>query len=410
MKIVDIAESYSDHGGGVRTYVRHKLAAAARHGHEMVIVAPGEHDREEIVEGGRIVWVRSVRSPFDARYGLFTRPGPIRDILGREDPDIVEGSSPWGGGHFARRFVGRAKKVFVFHTDVVAVWPQTFLGARLGFDRVDRWSRPIWSGLRRLTSGYDATVVSGGWLARRLEEHGIDNTRVVPFGVDKRDFSPRHRDEGVRMQLLGECGVEPEGDLLIVASRLDPEKRIPTLLQAFRLASRKRRLGMVICGRGSMERVLQRKIDRTPGVHWRGYIGARDAMAVTLAAADGFLHGSAAETYGLVVAEAICAGVPLIVPDRGGAAALAGPEYAELYAAGDAASAARAIDRLLGRDRAAMRHACSAAARRVDTMDAHFDRLFDLYEDLADRRTGREGQNDPAHPGPKRAASLRVPV
>ncbi|MEM6990407.1 MAG: glycosyltransferase [Myxococcota bacterium] len=385
MKIVDIAESYSEHGGGVRTYVRHKLTAAARHGHEMVIVAPGTEDREEAVDGGRIVWVRSLRSPFDSRYGLFTRAKAVHQVLDREKPDIVEGSSPLGGGFFASSWKGDAKKVFVFHTDVVAVWPQTFLGARFGFDRVDRWSAPLWRGVRKLASGYDATVVSGGWLANRLHEHGIDNARVVPFGIDKRGFSPRLRDDAMRQKFLAQCGVAPDADLLMVVSRLDPEKRIPTLLEAFKRASKQRRLGMIMFGRGSMERSLQRKIDRTPGVHLSGYLGDRKDMAVAMASADAFVHGSAAETYGLVVAEAVCAGIPVIVPDRGGAAALAGPGYAETYGTGDPASCAAAIHRLLQRDREQLRSATTAAARRIGTMDQHFDRLFDLYGELAGR-------------------------
>lgn len=385
VKIVDVSESYSERGGGVRTYVHHKLAAAARAGHEMVIVAPGYHDREDKVEGGRIVWVKGPRSPFDNRYGLFTRSKAIHEVLDREDADVVEGSSPLGGGWAVSKWQGRASKAFVFHTDPVAVWPETFLAPRLGFGRVDRLATPIWSGLRRMASGYDATVVSGAWLGRRIEEHGVMGARVVPFGIDKRGFSPTHRDEQVRARMLADCGLGPDADLLISVSRLDPEKRVPTMLEGFRQASRQRPMGLVLFGRGAMERSIKRKIARTPGVHLAGYVGSREAMATATASADGLLHGSAAETYGLVVAEAICSGVPIIVPDRGGAAALAGPGYAESYETGDAESCSRAILRLLARDRGQLRHACAAAARRIDTMDDHFERLFELYSELSGR-------------------------
>ncbi len=388
MKIVDVSESYSEHGGGVRTYVHHKLAAAARAGHEMVIVAPGHCDREDEVEGGRIVWVQSLRSPFDDRYGLFTRSRVIHEVLDRERPDVVEGSSPLGGGWAVAKWQGRAKKAFVFHTDPVAVWPETFLAPRLGFGRVDRWSQPIWSGLRRLAAGYDATVVSGAWLGDRLEEHGVQGARVVPFGIDKRGFSPAHRSEEVRTKLLADCGLPPEADLLISVSRLDPEKRVPTMLEGFRRAARQRPMGLVIFGRGALEKSIKRRIDRTPGVCLGGYVGSRAEMATAIASADGFLHGSAAETYGLVVAEAICSGVPVIVPDRGGAGALAGPGFAETYAAGDPSGCRDAILRLMARDRASLRRACAVAARRIGTMDGHFDELFGLYEELC----GQQGK------------------
>ncbi len=385
VKIVDVSESYSERGGGVRTYVHHKLAAAARAGHEMVIVAPGYHDREDKVEGGRIVWVKGPRSPFDNRYGLFTRSRAIHEILDRENADVVEGSSPLGGGWAVSKWQGRAKKAFVFHTDPVAVWPETFLAPRFGFGRVDRWSRPIWSGLRRLASGYDATVVSGGWLGERLAERGIEGARVVPFGIDKQGFSPAHRDEAVRARMLADCGLPASADLLVSVSRLDPEKRVPTMLDGFRQASRQRPMGLVLFGRGAMERSIKRQIARTPGVHLAGYVGSREAMATAMASADALLHGSAAETYGLVVAEAVCSGVPVIVPDRGGAGALAGPGYAETYAAGDAGSCSRATLRLLARDRGHLGMACAAAARRIGTMDGHFDRLFALYAEMSGR-------------------------
>lgn len=383
MKIVDVSESYSERGGGVRTYVHHKLAAAARAGHEMVIVAPGYHDREDKVEGGRIVWVKGPRSPFDNRYGLFTRAKAIHEILDRENADVVEGSSPLGGGWAVSKWQGRAKKSFVFHTDPVAVWPETFLAPRVGFSTVDRWSRPIWSGLRRLSKGYDVTVVSGGWLGRRITEHGVSGASVVPFGIDKSGFSPSHRDESVRAKLLADCGLSPDADLLISVSRLDPEKRVPTMLDGFARASKRRPVGLVMFGRGAMERSIKRKIARTPGVHLAGYVGSREAMAAAMASADGLLHGSAAETYGLVVAESICSGVPIIVPDRGGAGALAGPGYAETYAAGDADACSEAILRLLARDRTQLRSGCAAAARRIGTMDDHFDRLFSLYAEIS---------------------------
>lgn len=385
MKIVDVSESYSEHGGGVRTYVHHKLSAAARAGHEMVIVAPGHRDRVDVVEGGRIVWRQSLRSPFDDRYGLFTRARTIHEVLDREDADVVEGSSPLGGGWAVAKWQGRAKKAFVFHTDPVAVWPETFLAPRLGFDRIDRWSRPIWSGLRKLAAGYDATVVSGAWLGRRLEAHGVEGARVVPFGIDKRGFSPTCRDASVRARMLAECGLPPTADLLVSVSRLDPEKRVPTMLEGFRRASQRRPMGLVMFGRGAMEKSIKRLIDKTPGVRLAGYVGGRAEMAAALASADGLVHGSAAETYGLVVAEAICSGVPVVVPDRGGAAALAGPGHAETYAAGDPDACSQAILRLLARDRAQLQLGCAAAARRIGTMDEHFDQLFAFYEELCGR-------------------------
>jgi alpha-1,6-mannosyltransferase len=84
-----------------------------------------------------------------------------------------------------------------------------------------------------------------------------------------------------------------------------------------------------------------------------------------------------------VVAEAICSGLPIIVPNQGGAADLADPSYAETYAPGDVADCTAAIGALLDRDRDALVAGCARAAQyKVGTMDDHFDQLFELYERL----------------------------
>jgi alpha-1,6-mannosyltransferase len=382
MKIVDIAEAYSSHGGGIRTYVHHKLLAAQRAGHHVVIVAPGEHDGRESHPGGVIEWVKGPRVPFDRRYGLFVSRARLLAIVDRERPDIVEASSPWGGGWFGGRVRTSAPRVLVFHTDPVAVGPETLLGARLGFDRVERWAAPMWAALRRLASPYDAVIVSGEWLKRRLEQHGVARVRVVPFGIDTGGFSPHLHDPALRADLLSECGAPKDAQLVAIVGRLDPEKRLPVLLEAFARAARVRPLGLVVFGRGSQERTLRRAIARTPGARWMGYIRDRRMLARTLASADAFLHGSAAETYGLDVAEALCAGTPAVIPDRGGASAFATPGATEAYAAGDARAACKALLAVLARDRSENRRACAIAARSVPSIDEHFERLWAAYASL----------------------------
>jgi alpha-1,6-mannosyltransferase len=115
-----------------------------------------------------------------------------------------------------------------------------------------------------------------------------------------------------------------------------------------------------------------------------------------VASADALLHCSTAETFGFVVAEALCSGTPVIVPEAAGAGDLAAPEYAETYAPGDANSAADAILRLLERDRAALSYAAlDAGARRIGDIDSHFETLFAVYAQVARRkRVGQAGHMD----------------
>ena len=280
-------------------------------------------------------------------------------------------------------------KTFVFHQDPVAVYPETFLARRLGRDRVNSIFGGYWAFLRWLSSHYDATVVSGHWLAEKLSGFDIKRPEAVPFGIAKTEFSPALSDAEVRADLLARCGAPEDAQLLVTVSRFHPEKRLSTLLSAVERVGRERPIALVVFGGGPLEKMVRRRADRIPGVHVAGYTSNRRELAVALASADAFLHGSAAETFGLVVAEAICSGLPLVVPDVGGAADLADPTWAETYPPGDAAACAAAIDRVHARDRADLTDALARAARdRIGTMDDHFDGLFALYERLVAERRG----------------------
>lgn len=385
MKIVDVAEFYADRGGGVRTYINQKLAHGAAAGHEVVVVAPGPRDGEEERHGGRVVWIAGPPMPLDPRYYVLWNEKAVRAALDRERPDVVEGSSPWSGGWFAARWPGEAAKSFIFHADPVAVYPQTFFGGLIGPERVDRLFGWYWGYLRRLSAHFDTTVVAGQWLADKLARFGVSNPVAVPFGIDKEHFGPHLRDEAVRAELLARCGAPADAALLVNVSRFHPEKRLGTLLEAFARVRTRRPAGLVIFGDGPLRPWVARRAASIPGVHLAGFTSSRAELATALASCDVMIHGSAAETYGLVVAEGLCSGLPLVVPRVGGAHDLAAADYAESYRPGDAPGCAVAIERLLHRDREALRAAVArAAAERVGTMADHFAQLFGHYQALVD--------------------------
>lgn len=145
-------------------------------------------------------------------------------------------------------------------------------------------------------------------------------------------------------------------------------------------------MGFVLFGDGPQRKSIEAHAAKIPGVHLAGFVTDRELIASTLASCDGFLHGSAAETYGLVVAEAMCSGLPLVVPDQGGAADLVDDSFAETYPAGDADACARAMVKLLSRPRDLLKAAVLAAANEeVGTMADHFSSLFDVYGRLTRR-------------------------
>ncbi len=394
MKIVDVSEFYAERGGGVRVYTLAKLSAGTQAGHEIVVIAPGPEDREQVCNGGRIVWVKSNPDPLDPRYYLLRREQAVHAILDREQPDVVEGSSTWAGGWYAARWSGRALKALIFHEDPVAVWAQTFLGSILGADRVDRLCFAYWRYLRRLSQHFDVTTVSGAWLERRLSQFGIQQVKTVPFGIEKAHFSPSRRDPEVRRQLLALCKIPETAPLLISVSRHHPEKRLGTVIDAIKHISRTQSVGLVMFGDGPLRRWTEYRARNVSGIHLAGFTYDRGFLSAAIASADALVHGSSAETYGLAVAEAICSGTPIVVPNQGGAFDLARPSYAESYPPGDSKACAAAIERLLKRDRPMLQRACAeAATHQIGSMDEHFAKLFELYEEkLGDRQNAPLGQ------------------
>jgi alpha-1,6-mannosyltransferase len=276
------------------------------------------------------------------------------------------------------------------HADPVAVYPQTFLGGLLGPERVDRLFGFFWNYLNRLNSKYDAAIVTNPALAERFAGFGLENIEIAPFGVERRNFSPTFFDATARREMLATCGLDADAKLLIAVGRHHPEKRLRTIIQAVSRAQASRKIGLYIAGDGFLRASVERWALNARNVYVAGQINDADQLATVMASADALIHGSAAETFGLVLAEALCSGTPLVVPDAGASATFAGPGYAQTYRAGDPVDAAGAILRLLAGSRADQSRAALAAANaQVFTVEQHFETLFKIYERIAAERSTR---------------------
>ncbi|MBI1391387.1 MAG: glycosyltransferase [Alphaproteobacteria bacterium] len=411
MKLVDISEFFSDLGGGVRTHAHQKLEACASVGVEATIIAPGDEDRRERRLGGEIIWVKSPTLAFDHRYYLFDRAKPVHDLLDVIRPDVIEGSSTWRGSWIARSWTGPAARALFLHQDPVAVYPHSLLAPGITEERLDQSFFWFWGYLRRLAKGFDSVVVGGRYFADRLARHGIERPEVIPLGIEKQMFSPALRNEARRREMLAACGVDdPDAALFLAVSRHHPEKRLGMVMDAFERVRSGRPAGLYIVGDGPAWRSVHRKARGLPNIKIAGQVADRGAIAEMFSSADYLVHGGAAETFGIVIGEALCSGLPFVGPDRGGASDLAGPGHSEIYRAGDADGCAEAMRRILARDRVELSKAAAAASHDLNTPRAHFDRLLSHYERLlqtrletaaghderaATTRTGRHGMTAP---------------
>ena len=104
---------------------------------------------------------------------------------------------------------------------------------------------------------------------------------------------------------------------IIVISRLDPNKRVDLLLDAFDRSPDLRHLPVRIFGTGWDEGELRERARlHHPNVTFEGFQSSVDAE---VANSDLLVHLCPTEPFGLAILEAMNAGVPVLVPSSGGA-------------------------------------------------------------------------------------------
>ena len=382
MKLVDVCAFYAPKGGGVRTYIDRKLKAGAAMGHEIVVIAPGARDEiEQRGPGARIVWLKSTVFPLDFNYRYFSDVPALYTALDRENPDFVEASSPWRSASIIADWPGTAPRALIMHADPLSAYAYRWLDPVATRGTIDGLFDRYWRHLRKLDATYDLIVSASPGLSERLTAGGLTRVVTNPMGVDPGVFSPAHRDPALRKSLLDMCELPETATLLLGVGRFAPEKRWPMLVDAVTAAGNRHPVGLVLAGHGRDAKAIERRIGVNPHIRILAPITRRPELARVMASADALLHGCEAETFCMVAAEARASGLPLIVPDEGGAADQARAGGGWIYRSADAAAAADMIAQYcLGRESGVA--SAPTAIPEPRTMDDHFRELFATYERL----------------------------
>ena len=352
-RILQVANFYSSHSGGLRTTVDALGRAYVEAGHERVLVVPGPADADEDTGAGRRITLRAPRVPGMGGYRALAGTGGVRAVLAELPPDHLEVSDKCtlaGLGSWAAR--NGVRSVLVSHERLDAILsPRVPPGFPLG--RCSDW----WN--RRLADGFDAITAPSAFAAAEFTRIGATNVSVVPLGVDLDAFDPRAR----------ERPVDDNGDdndvSLVCVGRLSREKRPHVAIETLR-AVRARGVAarLWLVGDGPRRAALEKQARNLP-VAFTGHLHDRREIAAILAAADVALAPCPFETFGLAALEALACGTPVVAPDRG-----AVPEIVQAgrgaatgaVAAPTPASLAAAVVDVLARPREETRHAARARA------------------------------------------------
>jgi alpha-1,6-mannosyltransferase len=383
LKICDLTQFYSPLSGGVKRYV-HEKADYIRNGtnDEHLLIVPGE--KTERIAGERSC-VYSIRSPLisrTARYRALLDLRSVGEILEREQPDIIESSDPYQVGWKAIAF-GKAARIPVvafYHSHFPEAYlrgASKFLGHRAGKSLMSAAQRYV----RKMYNRFEATLVPSEPLAQILEGWGVRNTRLVPLGVNTKNFTHGPDDSAETRKALG---VAPGLNLLLYVGRLAPEKNTTALFQAFKLLEKRRpnEYQLLVIGDGPQRQQLLRLEAETQSVKWIRYCTDPFELARYYRAADLFVHPGTQETFGLVALESQACGTPVIGirGSRLDGIILHGQE--DWAGENNPAALADAIERFRARDLKALGRAAAQKAAAEYAWPAVFDRLFCIYRDV----------------------------
>jgi glycosyltransferase involved in cell wall biosynthesis len=134
--------------------------------------------------------------------------------------------------------------------------------------------------------------------------------RLIPYGIDTDYYSP-----GDRRAACSQLRLDPGTIWIMAAAQSRPEKRVDLLIDAVRRVKEARplrRIGFFYVGDGWMLaqwKELARNL--LPATDYR-FFGKQSDLRPFYHAASIFIHGSIRESFGLVLAEAMASGLPVI--------------------------------------------------------------------------------------------------
>src|SRR6185436_15487349 len=306
MRIVHVANAYTPRSGGIRTTV-HALGHGYRAaGHEFVLVVPGPRASDEDLPWGRRVTLAGPRVPGSGGYRILADLLKVRAVLDALEPDCLEVSDRLtlrGLGRWARAAGVPSTLIANERVDGIlrAFTPLGARGARVAADRHNATT----------AERFDRVVTTTRFAGQEFARIGVP-TDHVPLGVDLEQFRPATRPS---------TGGVP---LLVLCSRLSPEKRPDLAIEALRVmhhAGLPARL--VVAGSGPLAASLKRRARGLP-VELVGHLADRSALASLLGAADVVLAPGPVETFGLAALEALACGTPVVAASTSAVAELVG--------------------------------------------------------------------------------------
>ena len=310
MKIAMFTNTYLPHVGGVARSVKTLEDACRAAGHEVRVIAPDFFGQKPTPNVFRVPAVQNFNgSDFSMRIPV---PNLIRDYIEDFKPDLIHSHHPFLLGDAALReaWKMRIPIVFTHHT----LYERYTHYVPLDSPALKRVVIQLGTEYCNLC---DQVIAPSGSIARLLRERGvITPIEVIPTGVDLEFFA-----SGDSMRFRTQHQIPQQARVIGHVGRLAKEKNVLFIADAVASTLHEDPSAVfVVVGEGEdhadMMEILRQKAAECQ-IHAVGKLTSQD-LVDAYAAMDCFVFASQTETQGLVLAEAMAAGVPVVAIDGPG--------------------------------------------------------------------------------------------
>lgn len=312
MNICMFTNTYIPHVGGVARSVSCFVEDLRKLGHKVLVIAPRFPDTMENEKQTEILRVPAIQnfngSDFSARIPLpFIINQKIEDFL----PDIIHSHHPYLLGDSALRVAGRRDLplVFTHHT------------------LYEEYAHYVWSSnamkkfVINLSTAYanccTHVIAPSKSIADLLKSRGVNApVTEIPTGIDFESFQ-----NGSGTRFREKAGIDKNTKIVGHVGRLAPEKNLDFLSKAVLIHLKQNKdAKFLIVGDGPSAKQIKQTF-KDAAVDDRLILAGKktgQALLDAYCAMDVFVFSSHSETQGLVVAEAMAAGIPVVALDASG--------------------------------------------------------------------------------------------
>lgn len=390
MNIVMFTNTFAPIIGGIEKSVETFCEEFASRGHFYRIITPEFAGAEE--SEGNVLRVPAFKNFYDTQFSVrlpsFARMDHWMEAI---QPDILHSHQPFLLGDTALRIAHQWNIPLVFtHHTLYERYAHFLPGEARATERL----------VMQLTVEYanlcDCVIAPTESIRKIIAERGITSrVEVIPTGIDVDFYADGHRKRAREAY-----GIPPDATVLGHLGRLNREKNLDYLAEAVStILQEDKNVWFLMAGKGELTDRIQ-EVYEERGIRDRlafpGPLTGQD-VADAYAAMDLFLFTSQTDTQGLVLAEAMAAGVPVVAIDAPGARDCIVHDESGLVlpAKTDEGGFAREITDLLADKERYARYVQGARKRAREFSRGHCaERMLKLYEELRREELDERGQTE----------------